>query len=106
MAKNRAFANARKNYYPVASGVLSGDPTCVGQIPGVALTDRDAAGYASLDTGGAYSLEVEGQPAAGDILYWHSTKTINATSSGGTRFGYAMQTIASGTATIPVKLGY
>lgn len=106
MAKNRAFANARKNYYPVASGVVSGDPVCVGDIPGVALTDRDSTGYASIDTGGAYSLEVDGQPDVGDILYWHSPTTINATSSGGTRFGYAMQAIASGTATIPVKLGY
>lgn len=107
MALNRAFANARKNSYPVASGVASGDPVCVGQIPGVALTDRDdTTGEASIDTGGAYWLDVAGTPDVGDILYWHSPTTINKTSSGGVRFGYAMQAIASGTASIPVKIGY
>src|SRR5688572_20270392 len=108
MALNRAFANARKNSYPVASGVVSGDPVVVGAaLPGVALTDRDdVTGEASIDTGGAYWLEVAGAPDAGDILYWHTPTTINATSSGGVRFGYAMQTVASGTATIPVKIGY
>lgn len=107
MALNRAFANARKNSYPVASGVVSGDPVVIGDsLPGVATTDRnDVTGEASIDTGGAYWLEVEGAPDAGDVLYYHSG-TINATSGGGTRFGYAMQTVASGTATIPVKLGY
>lgn len=107
MALNRAFANARKNSYPVASGVVSGDPVVIGDsLPGVALTDRnDDTGEASIDTAGAYWLEVEGAPDAGDVLYYHAG-TINATSSGGVRYGYAMQTVASGTATIPVKLGY
>jgi predicted RecA/RadA family phage recombinase len=107
MAKNRAFANARKNYYPVASGVVSGDPVVVGaDLPGVALTDRDATGYASVDTGGAYSLEIDGSAtvAPGDILYFFAPGTINAASSG-VRFGYAMAA-ASGVQTIPVKLGY
>lgn len=111
MALNRAFANARKNSYPVASGVVSGDPVIVGaDLPGVALTDYDVdTGEASIDTGGAYWLDVEGGPDAGDVLYFHTgtPPTINATSSGGKRFGYAMQTVATGIATnIPVKIGY
>lgn len=106
MATNRAFANARKLQFAVPSGTVSGDPVVIGDaLPGVALTDRDADGNASVDLGGAYHLEVASAIDPGDIVYYHSG-TLNATSSGGVRFGYALQAIASGTATIPVKIGY
>lgn len=105
MALNRAYANARKLQFAVPSGVVSGDPVVVGQIPGVALTDRNSDGLASVDMGGAYHLEVEGTPTLGGIIYYHSG-TLNMTSSGGVRFGYALEAVASGTGTIPVKIGY
>lgn len=123
MATNRVYAEGRSLYLPVSSGIESGDPVLVEELPGVALTDRDTDGNATVDTGGAYDLTVKGNTGAsttgnkkveiGAKLYYHDG-TGSALAAGdlvpdatnGTFFGYALEEVASaGEATIAVKLG-
>jgi predicted RecA/RadA family phage recombinase len=115
MAKNQRYEFGDKIPLPVASGTVSGAPVAVGQIPGVALTDRDANGNATVHTAGVYDLTVNGVDgsgnaavAAGDILYYVSGDTIKLSKkTSGVRFGYAMGALSSGASgTIPVKIGY
>lgn len=115
MAANRKFEHGRKLYLPVPAGVVSGDPVVVGQMPGVALTDRDADGNATVDFGGVYNLSVQAidevgnsAVAVGDIIYYNAADVpkLNKKNTG-VRFGYALEAVAAGaTATIAVKLGY
>lgn len=90
----------------------AGDPAVKGKIPGVCLTDTDAAGNVVLATRGVFTLPVKGETtvnaaiAIGDIVYWDST-LLNADNTNGVRFGYALDAVASGaTTTIKVLVGY
>lgn len=115
MATNQNYAEGDELLVPVASGTLSGAPVVVGQMPGIALTDRDANGNASVDFDGVYTVSVKGIDgsgnkaiAYGDILYYTTADTppvsVKAT---GVRFGYAMAAVTSGaTASIAVRIGY
>lgn len=91
---------------------VSGDPVLVGQLPGVALTKEDAAGYTTVKFDGVALLSVKGETttnaavANGDVLYYDAG-VINRDSSNGVRFGYALGAVNSGATTqIPVKIGY
>lgn len=94
--------------------VMSGDPGCVGDLPFVALTDEDSAGNATCKLNGTAKLAVRGHDgaanaaiAAGDIVYWDNAAGEIDVATSGTRFGYALQPVASGaTTTIVVKIGY
>lgn len=114
MAKNLAFKDARRLTLPVAEGTKSGDPVMVGTLPGVALTDRDSAGNAAVDTGGAYTLSVEAVTdsgnsavAVGDDLYYGTEDDPKISKKvAGTYYGKALGTVTSGeTASIAVRLG-
>ncbi len=95
---------------------VSGDPVLVGQIPGVALTEKDSNNLSTIALNGAFLLSVKGENnsgntavAAGDILYYEAGQTppINKDNVAGVRFGYALAPVTSGsTTTIPVKIGY
>jgi len=115
MATNEVYELADTLYETVPSGRLSGDPVCVGQIPGVCLIDRDASGKATITRVGAHLLSVKGidgvgnsAVAVGDILYLTEADTPKISKKAtGVRFGYADETVTSGgTATIRVILGY
>lgn len=118
MAKNIVYPLDNNTLeLPVASGTVAGDPVVVGQIPGVALTDRDAAGNAVVQIGSfVATLSVKGENnagnvavAAGDILYHEAAATpkINKDNVAGIRYGYALEAVGSGaTATIKVLVGY
>jgi predicted RecA/RadA family phage recombinase len=125
MAKNRVRIDGRHLSLNVSalngSGagdlVKSGDPIAIGDIPGVALTDEDAAGLATVDTAGVYQLSVFGHDgtagaaiAVGDLVVWDNTGgTLEKTpgSAGSKRFGYALDAVGSGnTTSIRVKVGY
>lgn len=115
MATNQKRLDGRYINGAVASGTISGDPTVIGQIPGVAQTDRDSDGNATLDTAGTYNLSVKGidgggnvAVAPGDILYHTQADTPKVSKKAtGVRFGYALAAVVSGaTTTIEVKIGY
>lgn len=120
MATNREYERGRQFEADVSgltgSGtgglVLSGDPVVVGELPGVALTDENADGNATIQTDGVFRLPVKGETttdaavAVGDIVYYDAG-VINKDSSNGVRFGYALDAVSSGaTSTIRVKVGY
>lgn len=95
---------------------VSGDPVLCGQIPGVALTEKDANSQNTVALNGAFRLSVKGENAGGnsavavgDIIYYEAGQTppLNKDATNGVRFGYALATVSSGaTATIAVKIGY
>lgn len=95
------------------AGMSSGDPTVVGNIPGVCLTDTDADGNVVIATKGVYELSVHGADgsgnsavAIGDIVYY-DTDEVNVDDANGVRFGYGLGAVSSGaTTTIKVKVGY
>ncbi len=116
MATNQALLNGRQIVVPVGSALLSGAPVCVGSIAGVLLNDAATTTpyNATIDCEGVYNLSVNGinqsgnsAVAIGDILYWTSGSTpqIDKVNTG-TRFGYALDAVASAaTTTIRVKIG-
>lgn len=90
----------------------SGDPVLVGKLPGVALTDEQPDGTTTVKFNGTALLAVKGETttnaaiANGDVVYYDGG-VINADATNGTRFGYALEAVASGATTkILVKLGY
>lgn len=50
----------------VPSGITSEDPVVVGDIHGVALTDRSTAGYSTVQVDGVFDLSVTGTSSTGD----------------------------------------
>jgi hypothetical protein len=120
VAGNRVRERGRQLYLvPTDGGVLSGDPCIIGQLPGVALQNKDVAGGVSVDTLGDYNLAVKGvglaaanvAVAAGDILYYVPGNTPKLCKSsdgtGAVRYGYALGVVLSGaTSTIEVRVGY
>ena len=104
MSTKRRRANGRNLHLTVAavngSGagnlVKSNDPVAVGTIPGVALTDEDADGKATVDTGGVYALEVN--PAAdmaeGDEVFWDNAAGELNDDNTGVFFGNVLEPVA------------
>lgn len=113
MATNKTNELGFQEYLAVASGVVSGDPVQVGNLTGVALFDRDAAGKSTVDFQGVYNLSVKGvndagnvAVAAGDAIYFITGDTPKLSKkASGTLFGFAKAAVTSGsTATIEVIL--
>lgn len=121
MATNRIYAEGNQlNITPTASandGANSGDPLIFGELPGVALDDATDtianSGTVTAQFDGVFELDVTGADnagnaavTAGDIVYYDGG-SINIDSTDGTRFGYALEDVSSGsTTTIKVKIGY
>jgi predicted RecA/RadA family phage recombinase len=89
----------------VLASIVSGQPTVLGQLPGVALTSSETTtNKVTLKTDGVFNLTVTGAVNAGDIVYWATPDVISTTNTG-VRFGYALQTLAA-TGLCKVKVGY
>jgi predicted RecA/RadA family phage recombinase len=105
MARNEVYRDADHLVLPVAAGVESGDPVQVGDLVGVAQTDRDADGNATVWLKGAHRLDVTGAIAAvGTPVYINSGGTLTATATDNTLFGHALETKGSGNAPIVVRV--
>ena len=96
---------------PVSAGGVSGDPELVGDLAAVLLQDSDDSDEAVCALEGVFELSVTGADNAGDVAVSIGDKiymdggTLNKDGTDGTLFGYALDTVGSGsTATIPVKL--
>lgn len=93
---------------PVPAGTESGDPVEIVDLHGVALTDRDSDGNATVKCPFAYVADLlvtaknnggNSAVAVGDKLYYDAAETpdeINKDSTAGKAFGYALETITAG----------
>ena len=109
MARNEVFKNADQLSLPVPAGTVSGGPVKVGDLIGVAQTDRgdggNDAGNATVWLYGSYRIPVEGALASvGTPVYITSTNTLTATASGNTLFGHALEAKGAGTTPAIVRV--
>lgn len=98
MALNKIYEEGRKLEIPVEAGTVSGSPCVVGSRCGVALTNRDTAGNATVDFRGVFDLTVQGVTVVGTPIYY----TANANPllrlgvvATGIFFGYALEAQAA-----------
>ena len=95
----------------------SGDPVLVGQLPGVALTNKNTTtNETTVQFCGVFLLSVQGETnsdagsavAVGDVIYYDAAETVKLNKdTTGVRFGIALGTVGSAaTATIRVRVGY
>jgi len=116
MAKNEVYKDADHLLLPVVSGVVSGEPVVIGSLVGVAETDRDANGNATVALKGAYTLQAAAATyAVGDPIYGHASgggavtarvQLVDKTSTTGTLLGKSLEakTLAA-TGSLIVRLG-
>jgi predicted RecA/RadA family phage recombinase len=108
MARNRVDAFGNQLTLPVISGVVSGGPVIVGMLPGVALTDRDANGNATVQVGqGVFNLSVTGALASVGLPVYITSATgalVVAAGAGIQLFGHNLDTKGAGAGTIRVRV--
>jgi hypothetical protein len=109
MARNRRFVSGvpRTRTLPVLAGTVSGSPVIVGMLPGVAETDRDASGNATVALGGAFDVTVTGAVASVGLPVYINSSTyalVVAPGAGIQLFGHALQTKGAGAGVIAVEL--
>jgi hypothetical protein len=108
MAKNRVFEKGNKIYMPVIAGTVSGGPVINGMLPGVALTDRDAAGNATVQVGeGVFNLSVTGALASVGLPVYITSATgalVVAAGAGIQLFGHTLDTKGSGAGVVRVRV--
>lgn len=102
MATNEVYRDADKLSLPVAAGVVSGEAVVIGGLVGVAQTDRDANGNATVWRKGGHRVQAAAATyAVGDAIYAHATGggnvgsgrvgLIDKTSTTGTLLGYSLE---------------
>lgn len=108
--KNLVFERGDEIQLPVIAGTLSGSPVIVGMLVGVAKTDRDANGNASVKVGnGVATLTVTatGNITIGQPIFITSTTyaLTDAAGAGKQVFGHAVSASSgSGSKSIKVRL--
>jgi predicted RecA/RadA family phage recombinase len=111
MATNQAIEGADRLAVVVTypASPVSGNMCRFGSLCGIAMTDENTDGTTEVDFSRdrAWNLSVTatgGAIAKGDKLYFHDASGINNVAANGYFCGIALEAIASGTATIKVKL--
>jgi predicted RecA/RadA family phage recombinase len=108
VAKNRRLSGTmRTRTLPVLAGVLSGSPVIVGMLPGVALTDRDASGNATVQLDGVFEVSVTGAVASVGLPIYITSSTyalVVAPGAGIQLFGHAQETKGAGAGLIDVNI--
>ena len=109
MAKNYVQEGKRIKL-PVGDNVSAGSPVVVGDLVGVALTNSDSNGYATVLREGIFKLSVTGNDGTSDVSIsigdpiYYKDGTLSKDSSG-KLFGYALEAVGAGeTKTIKVVL--
>lgn len=108
MADNLVYKDGRYLTCPVKAGTVSGDPVTIGaNLCGVAITDRDAAGNATVDFQGVYDVTVVATTVAvGEAIYINATTDALSDDPADVFFGFALEAISGGSPdVIQVKLG-
>lgn len=106
MAKNKHYED-EPLYLPVIAGTVTGGPVIVGMIPGVAVTDRDSTGNATVDSHGSFDVSVTGTIASVGLPVYITSATyalVVAPGAGIQLFGHALATKGSGAGVIPVRI--
>lgn len=109
MATNEVYRDADSIPLPVPSGVVSGEIVVIGSIIGVAETDRDSDGQATVRRKGARKVTAAAATyAVGDPVYAHASGggavgsgrvgLIDKTSTTGTLIGYSLEAKTLGSA--------
>lgn len=113
MAKNMRLPEALHIELPVPSGTVSGDCVAVGAFRGIAQTDRDADGNATVWLNGSATVTVSDAVAnVGLPLYLTGTgaslrgNTLTATATGNTLFGFSLGTKAAASGPLEVVLAH
>lgn len=108
MAKNQRMPQALHITIPVPAGTKAGGPVKVGLICGVAQTDRQADGTATVWLDGSHDLTVTGAIAnVGDPVYITAGNALNATATGNFLFGAALGTKSAAAGPLEVApIGY
>lgn len=113
MAGNMIQKYGKNLNLAVPSGITSGDPVVVGDLHGVATTDRTTAGYSAVDLGPAvYDLSVTSTAGGGSVaievgdpIYINVVTLALSNDGGGKFFGHATEALAAGTtSTINVRV--
>lgn len=104
MAKNMRLPEALHIELPVPAGVKSGEAVAVGAWRGVAQTDRDADGNATVWLNGSATLDVDGAVATQGLpVYILPARTLTTTAAGAVLFGFSLGTKAA--AVGPLEIG-
>lgn len=105
MAKNMSLPKALHIELPVPSGVKSGNPVAVGAFRGVAQTDRDENGNATVWLDGSTIQTVTGAVASvGLPIYIKTDRTLTATAADAVLFGHALGTKAAADGPLEIAL--
>lgn len=112
MALNRKREKATQLSLPVPEGTESGDPLLVGDLPCVALVDRNDDGESTCQTDGSFVLSVDADAAAieiGDELFTDGAGAVTNDDDSGANghFGYALGAVDNTESdSIEVKIGH
>lgn len=107
MAKNMRLPHALKIELPVPAYVVSGSPVAVGAFRGIAQTDRDAAGNATVWMEGSADVTVTGALATPGLPVYITPATgalgIDSTAPA-VLFGHSIGTKAAAAGPVEVSL--
>lgn len=107
MATNEVYRDADTLVLPVIEGVTAGDAVSSGSFVGVALTDRDADGNATVRLKGVFNVSVTGALATAGLPVYITVATgalVVASGAGIIRFGTALEAKGAGAGVIPVAI--
>lgn len=112
MAKNEKYADGNELQLAVIAGTVSGGPVIVGMLVGVAVTDRDANGNASVKLGQGvftHTVTATGTITVGQPIFITSATyaLTDAAGAGKQLFGHAVSgSTGTGAKSIDVRTAH
>jgi len=106
MAGNIVFDEGNQLVVDVIADTESGDAVIFGNQPGVALTDRDANGQATVKFNGVAEFEIEGASAEDAVYITPSTGALSLTDDANQAFfGVCINDADATTDLVRVRIG-